>query len=353
MPPKRIKIANRVIGEGKPCFIIAEAGVNHNGDVSLARKLVDAAGKAGADAVKFQTFTAEAIVTRNAEKAPYQKEVNGAGESQYDMLKKLELSEEAHRDLKNYAEKQGIIFLSTPYDNSSIDFLAELGVAAFKVSSADITNLPLLAHMASRKLPVILSTGMATLEEIREALAALEKGGARDIALLHCNFNYPARAEDANLRVMDTLQQEFARPVGYSDHTLGIEVSLAAAARGARIIEKHFTLDRKLPGPDQRVSLEPGELKNMVTMIRNIEKSLGTPVKRITDEELANQKVCRRSIVAAKDIPEGAVISADMLTAKRPGTGILPKYTESIIGRKALRTVLKDELLNWESITKR
>ena len=350
MPPKRIKIADYVIGEGKSCFIIAEAGVNHNGDVNLARKLVDAAGDAGADAVKFQTFTAEAIVTKGAEKAPYQKEVTDAGESQYDMLKKLELSAEAHRELKDYAEKHGIILLSTPYDSYSVDFLAELGVAAFKVSSADITNLPLLAHIASRKLPVILSTGMATLEEIEDALVTLKKNGCNDIVLLHCVFNYPARIEDVNLRVMATLEKAFSLPVGYSDHTMGIEVSLAAVALGARIIEKHFTLDRKLPGPDHHASLEPGELKEMVAGIRNIEKAMGSPVKRISAAEEQNRMVCRRSIVAARDIPEGTVITGDMLAAKRPGTGIAPGNLEKIIGTKAIRHIKKDELLNWDSV---
>jgi N-acetylneuraminate synthase len=350
MSLKEIKIANRVIGEGEPCFIIAEAGVNHNGDVNLAKKLVDAAAAAGTDVIKFQTFTAEAIVTRNAEKAPYQKEVTGTGESQYDMLKKLELSEEAHRELKKYAEKRGIIFLSTPYDNASIDFLAELGVAALKVSSADITNLPLLAHTASRKLPVILSTGMATLEEIRDALETLRKNGCKDTALLHCVFNYPARVEDVNLRVMATLEKTFGLPVGYSDHTTGIEVSLAAVALGARIIEKHFTLDRKLPGPDHRASLEPAELKEMVAGIRNIEKATGSPVKRISAAEEENRLVCRRSIVAAKDIPEGAVITGDMLAFKRPGTGISPKYLRKIVGTKTLRNVKRDELLTWDIV---
>jgi N-acetylneuraminate synthase len=350
MPPQRIKIANRVIGEGEPCFIIAEAGVNHNGDVNLAKKLVDAAADAGADAVKFQTFTAETIVTRNAEKAPYQKEVTGTGESQYAMLKKLELSAEAHRELKRYAEKKGIIFLSTPYDSSSVDFLIQLGVVAFKVSSADITNLPLLAHMAARKLPVILSTGMATLEEIEDALATLQKNVGKEVALLHCVFNYPARAEDVNLRVMATLEKAFNLPVGYSDHTMGIEVSLAAVALGARIIEKHFTLDRTLPGPDHRASLEPGELREMVAGIRNVEKALGSPVKRISAAEEQNRLVCRRSIVAASDIPEGTAITGDMLATKRPGTGIAPGNLEKIIGAKATRRIKKDELITWESV---
>lgn len=345
-----IKIANKTIGEGKPCFIIAEAGVNHNGDVNLAKKLIEVAKSAGVDAVKFQTFKTEEVVTRSAQKAQYQKDVTGADESQYDMLKKLELSDEAHRELKSYADERGITFLSTPYDNRSVDFLVELGVPALKVSSADITNLPLLKHISAKRLPVILSTGMATLGEIEDALETLEKGDAKEVILLHCNFNYPARIEDVNLRVMATLEQAFGCLVGYSDHTMGIEVSMAAVALGARVIEKHFTLDRTLPGPDHHASLEPDELKKMVAKIRNIEQALGSSVKRLSSEEVANRLVCRRSIVAASDIQEGTVITSDILTVKRPGTGIQPKHIESIVGLKATRYIHKDELLNWDSV---
>ena len=344
---KTVSIANTLIGEGERCFIIAEAGVNHNGDVNLAKKLIDVARDAGADAVKFQTFTAGAVVTEGAEKARYQKEVTGAQESQYQMLKRLELSEETHRQLKGYADEQGILFLSTPYDIRSVDFLAELGIAAFKISSADITNLPLLRHVATKRSPVILSTGMSTLGEVEEALETLERGGIDQIILLHCNFNYPARIEDVNLRAMITLKQAFGFPIGYSDHTTGIEVSLAAVALGAVVIEKHFTLDRHLPGPDHLASLEPSELKEMVTKVRNIERALGSSIKRPSGEEVRNREICRRSIVATMDIPEGTVITSSMLTTKRPGTGIPPKYVAALVGRKAASTIRKDELIEW------
>jgi len=347
---KKVDIANRVIGEGESCFIIAEAGVNHNGDVNLARKLIDVAKDAGADAVKFQTFKAEEVVTRRAEKARYQKKITGAQESQYDMLRKLELSEEEHLALKSYTEKKRIVFLSTPYDKRSVEFLSQLGVAAFKVSSADITNHPLLYHIAEKYLPIILSTGMSTLGEIEEALEAIVSRGNNQVILLHCNFNYPARMEDVNLRAMITLKQAFGFPVGYSDHTMGIEVPLAAVALGAVVIEKHLTLDRQLPGPDHLASLEPAELGEMVAKIRNIEQALGSPIKRPSGGEVQNRESCRRSIVAADDIPQGAVITGGMLAAKRPGTGIPPKYIEALVGLKATCNIQKDDLITWDKV---
>ncbi len=345
-----VKIANRTIGEGKPCFIIVEAGVNHNGDVSLARQLIDVAREAGADAVKFQTFSAERIVTRYAEKAAYQKKTTKQEESHYHMLTRLELSQKTHFELKKYADSRGIIFLSTPYDRESVDLLVRLGVPALKVSSADITNHPLLAHTAAKKLPVILSTGMSTLGEVEDAVEVIRGSGNEQLILLHCNFNYPARMEDLNLRAMDTLRQAFGCPVGYSDHTMGFEVSLAAVAMGAVVIEKHLTLDRNLPGPDHRASLEPAELKDMVTGIRNVEMALGTAEKRPAGEEIPNRKTSRRSIVAAADIPEGTVITGEMLDAKRPGTGISPRYFETLIGRKAMSAIKKDELITWDRV---
>jgi len=342
-----IKISNRAVGEGEPCFIIAEAGVNHNGDLNMAKKLVELAREAGADAVKFQTFRAEEVVTKSAEKAEYQKKTTSIDESQYEMLKRLELSEEAHFELKSHADKQGIVFLSTPYDEQSIDLLVRLGVPALKISSADITNHPLLSYVAIKNIPIILSTGMSTLGEIEEAVETLINAGNMQLILLHCNFNYPARMDDINLRVMTTLKQTFGLLIGYSDHTTGIEVPLAAVALGADVIEKHFTLDRHLPGPDQLSSIEPTELKDMVTGIRNIERALGSPVKRISGEEAQNREICRRSIVAATDIPQGTVITNDMLATKRPGTGILPKYTRDLVGRKATCNIAKDDLITW------
>ena len=345
-----IKIFNRAVGEGEPCFIIAEAGVNHNGDVNLAKKLIDVAREAGADAVKFQTFTAERIVTRYAEKAEYQKRTTRKEESQYDMLTKLELSEKVHFELKEYANRQGIMFLSTPYDKESVDLLVRLGVSALKISSADITNHPLLAHMATKSLPLILSTGMSTLGEIEEAVEVITNGGNEQLILLHCNFNYPTKMEDVNLRAMLTLKQAFGFPVGYSDHTMGIEVSLCAVALGAGVIEKHFTLDRNLPGPDHGASLEPAELKDMVVKIRNIERALGSLIKRPSGEEVQNREVCRRSLVAATDIPQGTIITSDMLAAKRPGTGISPKHVKALVGHKVVATIRKDELITWDRV---
>lgn len=342
-----VKIGDRLVGEGEPCFVIAEAGVNHNGDINLAKKLVDTAREAGADAVKFQTFKTEQLVTRSASKARYQKETTGTEESQFEMIKKLELTGRDFKSLFNYAQSKDIVFLSTPYGETSVDLLARLGVPAFKISSADITNLPLLGYIASRNKAVILSTGMATLGEVEEAIQTLRKGGAKDIVLLHCIFNYPARIEDMNLRTMETLRRAFGLPVGLSDHSLGITIPIAATALGACVIEKHFTLDRSLPGPDHRASLAPDELKQMVSSIRDIEKALGNGVRRPTQEEEENKKVARRSIVAKVDIACGAVITRDMLDIKRPGTGLEPKYLDMVCGTRAKVAIKKDETIHW------
>jgi len=350
MPPTTVKIADRIIGEGRPCFIIAEAGVNHNGDINLARKLIDAARDAGADAVKFQTFTAEAIATKGAEKAPYQKEASGTGESQYDMLKKLELSKEAHRELKNYAEKQGIIFLSTPFDEASIDLLDGLGVPAFKVASGEITNLPLIKYIAKKKKPVIMSTGMSTLDEIGEVLEFLHNEGAKEIILLHCVSVYPAKIEDMNLRVMVSLRRTFGLPVGLSDHTTSITVPVAAVALGACVIEKHFTLDRNLPGPDHQASLEPQELKQMVKSTREVEMALGDGVKRLTPDEIENKKVTRRSIVAKIDIPNGVTITKEMLAIRRPGNGLEAKFMNLVIGKTTQKDIKSGEAITLSKV---
>lgn len=343
-------MANRLIGEGEPCLIIAEAGVNHNGDVNLAKKLIDVAKEAKADAVKFQTFRAEEVVTKCAEKAPYQKKTTGTGETQYEMLKKLELPQEAHFELLDYADSKGIMFLSTAYDRDGVDLLVKLGVPALKVSSADLTNHLLLSYMAAQNIPIILSTGMSTLGEVEEAVEVVVASGNEQLILLQCNFNYPARIEDVNLRAMDTLKRAFGFPVGYSDHTVGIEVSLAAVALGAVVIEKHFTLDRKLPGPDHLASVEPGELKELVTRVRSIERALGSPIKKPSGGEIQNREISRRSLVAAMDIPGGTVIIASMLDAKRPGTGISPRYFRELIGRKAIFTIKEDELVTWDKV---
>ena len=346
---RKIRISNRFIGDGVRSFIIAEAGVNHNGDVNLAKKLIDIAKEAGADAVKFQTFKAENVVTKSAGKAEYQKEPTGAEESQYEMIKKLELSEEDFKDLFAYAREKEIIFLSSPFDKGSVDLLDELGVPAFKIPSGEITNFPLLKHIA-RKKPIILSTGMSTLGEIEEALEVIRNEGIEEIILLHCVSCYPAKAEDMNLRAMETLRQTFKLPVGLSDHSLGITIPIAGTALGACVIEKHFTLDKNLPGPDHRASVEPDELKQMVKAIRDIEKALGNGIKRPTKEEEENKKVARRSLVAKVDIPKGAIITEEMLVFKRPGGGIESRYMSMVIGRKARENIGRDELITFTKL---
>lgn len=345
---RKVKIGNRWVGDGESVFIVAEAGVNHNGDVGLAKKLVDAAKDAGADAVKFQVFKAEKVVIKKAEKAKYQKETTGSEESQYEMIKKLELTREDFKELADYANKRDIMFLASPFGKESVDLLDEIGVPAFKVASGEITNFPLLKYMAKKGKPIILSTGMATLEEIEEALRAIRDQGNEDIVLLHCVTNYPAKVEDVNLKAIQTLKYAFKLPVGFSDHTLGTTISLAAVALGAVVIEKHFTLDRNLPGPDHKASLEPHELEEMVRAIRKVERALGDGVKRPTEGEEEMKKVARRSIVAKVDVPKDTVITADMLDVKRPGTGIDPKYMNTVVGRRARKNIERDEIINWE-----
>jgi N-acetylneuraminate synthase/N,N'-diacetyllegionaminate synthase len=315
----------------------------------LAKKLIDAAKDAGADAVKFQTFKAENIVVKNAEKAEYQKETTGEG-SQYDMIKKLELTEEDFEELANYAKKKDILFLSSPFDKESVDLLYGLDVPVFKVGSGEITNFPLLKHIAKKEKPIILSTGISTLGEVEEALNVIRSEGVEDVILLHCVSNYPARIEDVNLRAMGTLKQAFKIPVGFSDHTLGITVPIAAVALGACVIEKHFTLDRSLPGPDHKASLEPDELREMVKSIRDVGKALGDGIKRPTINEEEIKKVARRSIVAKADIPEGTIITENMLDIKRPGTGIPPSKLNKVLRKKTIKNIKKDEILKWNDI---
>ncbi len=345
-----MKIANKLVGDGEPCFIIAEAGVNHNGDVKLAKKLISVAADAGADAVKFQTFKAESVVTTNAEKAEYQKKTTEVKESQYDMIKKLELTEYNFKELADYTKKKDILFLSSPFDKESVDLLDEINVPVFKVASGEITNFPLLKQIAEKGKPIILSTGMATLGEIEDALRVIRKVGVDDVVLLHCVTSYPAKMEDANLRVLETLKHAFKLPVGFSDHTLGTTVPIASVSLGAVVIEKHFTLDKDLPGPDHKASLEPGELEEMVVAIRDVEKALGDGIKRPTKEEEEIKKVARRSVVAKIDIPKGTIITEDMLDVKRPGTGIAPKYMDIIVRKKAEENIRKDEIVTWKMI---
>lgn len=326
-------------------LIIAEAGVNHNGSLDLAKNLVDAASEAGADVVKFQTFKAESLVTENATKATYQMEKTTAKESQFTMLKRLELSFEMHQDILTFCKKKKIRFASTGFDLKSIDFLVGLGLDFLKIPSGEITNLPYLRHVGAKNLPIILSAGMATLKEVEEALKILEGSGANrnQITVLHCNTEYPTPMEDVNLRAMLTVKEELGVNIGYSDHTLGIEVPIAAVAMGANVIEKHFTLDRKLEGPDHAASLEPNELKEMVMGIRNIEKALGDGVKRPSASEEKNIPIARKSIVASRSIKKGELLSVDNLAAKRPGTGISPMRWDEIINQKANKSYVVDQ----------
>jgi N-acetylneuraminate synthase/N,N'-diacetyllegionaminate synthase len=340
-----VTIAGRTVGAGSPCFIVAEAGVNHNGRVELARQLVDAAAAAGTDAVKFQTFRAAGVASVMAPKAGYQLETTDATESQLDMLRPLELDFEAHIELKRRATERGLVFLSTPFDAESVDLLDRLDVAAFKVASPDVTNLPLLEQIGGRGRPVILSTGTADLEEVVRAVATLRRAGANELVVLHCVTAYPAAAGDANLRAMATMAEVLGVPVGYSDHTEGDEVALAAIALGACMLEKHLTLDRSLPGPDQRASLAPDELADLVRRARRVEAALGDGAKRPSAAELANARAVRRSLAAATPLAAGTILEPAMLTALRPGTGIAPDRIEEVLGRTLRRDLARGELL--------
>lgn len=328
-------------------FIIAEAGDNHNGNLDLAFQLVDKAAEAGADCVKFQTFLTEEVISKRAEKAEYQKESTGADESQYEMVKKLELTFDNFRQLQQYANEKGLMFLSTPFDIPSVDFLESIDVPYFKIPSGEITNLPYLIRIAQTGRDIILSTGMAEMDEIEVAVKVLKEHGAGEISLLHCNTEYPTPMEDVNLRAMLTLKEKFGVKVGYSDHTKGIEVPIAAAALGAEIIEKHFTLDHNMEGPDHKASLEPDELKAMVAGIRNIEKAMGSGIKTASDSEKKNIDIARKSIVARKKIVKGETLTEENLAVKRPGNGISPMKWYEVIGTKAVRDYDEDEMIEW------
>ena len=326
-------------------FIIAEAGVNHNGSFELAKQLVDKAVWAGADCIKFQTFNSKNLVSKNAQKAEYQKKTTDSSESQLEMLKKLELSKEEFIELRDYCNQKGIMFLSTPFDLESIDFLASIGVKTWKIPSGEITNYPFLRAIGKRKESVIMSTGMCTLDEVRDAIKVLKDFGTTDITLLHCTTEYPAPYDSVNLKAMLTLQKEFGFKVGYSDHTNGIEVPVAAVAMGASVIEKHFTLDKNMEGPDHKASLEPDELKLMVQSIRNVEVALGDGKKQPSDAEKKNIAIARKSIVAACEIKKGEIFTEENLTAKRPGNGISPMNWAEVLGKIAKRDFSEDELI--------
>jgi len=328
-------------------FIIAEAGVNHNGSVDLAKKLIDAASVSGADAVKFQTFKAENLVVKNTQKADYQRQTTDASESQFDMIKKLELDVETHKELIAYCQEKDIMFLSTPFDHESIDLLSDLGLQIFKIASGEITNLPYLRHIGSLGKRVILSTGMSNLGEVGDALDILINAGTSkdNITVLHANTMYPTPMEDVNLNAMLTIQKEFDIAVGYSDHTLGIEVDIAAVAMGASCIEKHFTLDKTMDGPDHKASLEPEELKAMVDAIRNIEKALGSSEKKPSLSETVNIDIVRKSIVANQKISKGDILTDKNITIKRPGNGISPMQWDEVIGAVAVKNYKLDDLI--------
>ena len=332
----------------KSVFIIAEAGVNHNGSIDLAKKLIDSAVIAGADAVKFQTFKAKNLVSKNAQKAEYQKQNMGDGDdSQFNMLKKLELDLDTHHELISYCKKKNIMFLSTPFDHDSIDLLNDLGLEIFKIPSGEITNLPYLRHIGSLNKKVILSTGMANIGEIEDALDVLSSAGTtkENITVLHANTMYPTPMEDVNLKAMVTIGNTFDIDYGYSDHTLGIEVDIAAVAMGAICIEKHFTLDKNMEGPDHKASLEPNELKAMVNGIRNIEVALGSSVKKPSPSEMPNIKIARKSIVAKQDIKKGELLTQDNLAIKRPSSGINPMRWDEIVGTIATKDYQEEELI--------
>lgn len=358
--PYKIRIGTRLVGGWNPVFIIAEAGVNHNGDLKRALELVDAAADAGADAVKFQTFSAERLVTGLSPKAEYQRETTDPKESQFEMLKKLELSEDAHRELKGRAEKHGMIFLSTPFDAESADLLEKLDVPAFKIGSGELTDLPLLTHVARKGRPMLISTGMSWPKDVEQAVRTVREAGLNEIALLHCVSAYPAPVAEVKLRAMsflrnpDSTDVQFEVPVGYSDHTEGIHVAVKAVDAGACIIEKHLTLDRELPGPDHRMSLEPAEFKAMVRDIRDTEVILGNGVKEPMPSERNTRNVARKSVVALVDIKRGCAIVSKMVGVRRPGLGIAPSDIGKVIGRTVRRDLPTDipagNILTWEML---
>jgi N,N'-diacetyllegionaminate synthase len=345
-----IRIGPKSIGSGEPVFIIAEAGVNHNGDLHRAKKLVDAAAEAGADAVKFQTFRADELVSASAPKARYQKETTGTDESQLEMIKRLELSADAFQELSTHCESRKILFLSSPFDPQSVDLLENLNILAYKVPSGEINNWPFLEHIASKHKPVILSTGMCYLSEVDEAIRVLGSAGCTELALLHCTSSYPASAASSNLRAMQTLAEAFQIPVGLSDHTLGAEIPLAAVALGGCIIEKHLTLDKSLPGPDHQASMDPIELRSLIRAIRSVESAMGDGIKRPNASEEDVRNVARRSILTRQAIPQGARITRDMLVFKRPGTGIPPSKLSTVVGRRAAREIPADTLIQFEDL---
>jgi len=351
---KKIRIQDRLIGEGEPVFIIAEAGVNHNGDITLAKKLVNVAKEAGADVVKFQTFKAENLVTKDALMASYQSKNTGIKQSQQEMLKKLELNYENFNELKNYCDEKDIIFLSTPHTEDAADYLDDL-VPAFKIGSGDLTNLPYLEKIAKKGKPIILGTGMGTIGEVKEAVEIITRYNDQ-LILLHCTTNYPCPKSDVNLLAMKTMQKETGCIVGYSDHTEGVQVPKYAVSLGAQVIEKHFTLDKNMDGPDHKASLDPYELKEMVQKIRSgtsVEipnDILGDGIKKPTKDEIEIAKVARKSIVSKTNIPKGTKITMGIIQIKRPGTGIPPKELKNVLGKIVRKDICEDSVIERDDI---
>lgn len=342
---KEIQIGNKFIGEDEPCFVIAEVGSNHNRDFNQALNLIDVAVEAGADAVKFQTYSAEHLYSKNTFKINTK-----AKESIWDIIKRIEMPSHWHSDLAEYCAKKEIIFLSTPFDIQAVDQLEGINMPAYKIASFEIVHLPLLTYIAKTGKPIILSTGMADLADIEAALEVIYQQGNKDVILLHCVVNYPPQYADLNLRAMKTIRQAFQLHVGFSDHTLGITSDIAAVALGACIIEKHFTLDRDLSGPDHPFALEPDELKAMIQAIRDTEKALGSPIKKPTMAEKETHQSGRRSLVAICPIPKGTIITKEMIEVKRPGLGIQPKFIDIVVGREARKDIEQDNILLWEMV---
>lgn len=339
---KKIKLNDRMLGEAEPCFIIAEAGINHNGDIQLAKKLIDEAKNAGADAIKFQTHIPDKEMLKEGFTADY------VGESLFDLLKSVELSKEDHIELKNHASDVGILFLSTPFSVEAVDLLEQLNIPLYKIGSGELTNLPLLEYVAKKGKPMIISTGMSTFKEIKDTTNFVKRFNI-DIILMHCTSTYPAKYEDLNLNVIEKLRNELNIPIGLSDHSSGIYTSLAAIVLGACVIEKHFTVDKTLPGPDQKASITPKELKELVKGIRAIEQALGSE-KIVTKEESDIQKMARESVVSLVDIPKGTVIKKYMVWVKRPGIGIPAKYLNEVIGKQAAQNIKFNEVIKWEDL---
>ncbi|NQT71909.1 MAG: pseudaminic acid synthase [Chloroflexi bacterium] len=343
-----IAIENKIVGIGEPCFIIAEAGSNHDGNINQAKELIDIAANSGADAVKFQLFRADEMAAKTSDPIA-NIDISGC-KTLHELYKSMEIPAQWVEDLFNHATRKGILFLCTPFHEQAVDHLDDMGIGAFKVASFELVHLPLIRHIARKGKPVILSTGMANLSEIEDAIAAIVGEGNVQIILLHCGSGYPHNIQDVHLAAIDTIRQAFGYPVGYSDHTLGITVPIAAVARGANVIEKHFTIRRDLPGPDHFFALEPAELKAMVTAIRDTEKAIGRPYKMVTESEKLRHKRGRRSIFARVDIPKGTCITAEMLAILRPGIGLMPKHLDLIVGRSAQVDIKSGEPITWDGI---